>query len=247
MKTVVLTSDSHSWLLGGFFHQWKKYGIPINDYDLLPKPGMQVAGFANPNNLPPEVEFFSIGKMSDYPIQKWSDALIKTLESIEDELVMIMLEDYWLMRPVHIGAIIDARDFMLSYPSAIRFDLSSDRMFSQTSHFAGNFRDLDLCWSTGDYSLSFQSSIYRKSLLLEMLVPGESPWETELNGTGRVNRSRYEVFGSYQWPINYMIVVNKGKFDKQGAWMFPQRSLRPGDWKQLEELGYTTKPEGIAA
>jgi hypothetical protein len=36
-----------------------------------------------------------------------------------------------------------------------------------------------------------------------------------------------------------MIVVNKGKFDREGQWMWPARTLKAADWKELDELGYT--------
>jgi len=232
MKTVVLTSDSHSWLLKGFFHQWKKYAL----YGGPDK--VEVAGFTKPD-LPKDIKFHSIGDMKDYPVDKWSNALIKYLNEIPDDLVLILLEDYWLIRPIDYDAVEEAAELMESYKDVIRFDLTTDRCNNRNAEYAGAFRKLDLCRAKGDYSLSFQASIYRKSLLLEVLQPNESPWQAELNGSGRLNALPYDVLGCYSWPINYAIVVNKGKFDTEGRWMYPPRTLTQADWRELDDLGYT--------
>jgi hypothetical protein len=235
MRTVVFTSDTHNWLLKGFFHQWKKYA----KCDFL---DVEVAGFTKPEGLPDDVSFYSLGKFADYPVNKWSDAVIKYLNSVQDELIMILLEDYWLMRPINKQALFMAYGFMDNHPDVIRFDVAADRMFSKDCHYAGSYFGFDLCTGKGQYSLSFQASIYRRKQLLEIMKPGESPWQAELNGTDRLNKSHYQVVGTFQWPINYLVAVNKGKLDRTGAWMYPARTLAQSDWDELDKLGYTIEP-----
>lgn len=244
MRTVVLTSDKHAWLLKGFLHQWQKYGAMLagDGKDFL---RVEVAGFAHPDFLPDNIPFCSIGKLEDFPIRHWSDALIRYLEFLEDDLVLLLLEDYWMLRPVNHMAVWDAMRFMQENEDVIRFDLAADRMFSRGARFAGAYRNIDLCQGGEDYSLSFQASIYRRELLLQMLHVGETPWEAELNGTGRLNRTPYRVLGTYNWPMNYMIVMNKGQFDRQGLWMFPARTLSNWDWQELDALGYCREPEMV--
>ena len=225
MKTVVFTSDNHSWLLGGFFHQWKKYGRGLK---------VEVAGFENPGFLPADVNFVSIGEMKDYPVDLWSNAIFEYLNRIDDELVLILLEDYWLLRPINIEAVKNAEMFMEKYKNVARLDLTTDRALSREAVYAGTFGNLDLCSAKGEYALSFQASIYRRSILMDLLRPNESPWESELNGTDRLNHSHFDVYGTYQWPIAYMIVMNKGRFDRDGLWMRPARTLTESDWQELE-------------
>jgi hypothetical protein len=231
MKTVILTSDKHNWLLRGFFHQWQKYAEGYGS--------VEVAGFTHPGNLPEGAEFHSIGQFEDYPVEKWSDAVIKYLHTLKDDLVLIMLEDYWLMRPINQEAIKAAETFMLDNPQVMRFDLSSDRMFSRDVQYCEPYGPFDLCWGKGAYSLSFQAGMFRRELLLEMMRPDETPWQAELNGSDRLNHTPYWVMGLMQWPINYFIAMNKGKLDRTGGWMYPARTLRRADWEELDELGYT--------
>jgi hypothetical protein len=234
MKTVVFTSDHHQWLLKGFLHQWEKYKGKGNEpLDL------EVAGFTRPSFLSPDVPFFSIGAFSDYPIQRWSDGVIKYLQSITDELVLILLEDYWLMRTINRAALDTAKALMLDHPHVVRFDVAADRMFAKNARYIGNMGTLDICSAKGAYSLSFQASIWRREMLLEVMQPGETPWQAEISGSGRLNEKPFGVVGTYQWPICYLIAVNKGKLDRTGSWMFPARTLSAMDWKELDNLGYT--------
>jgi hypothetical protein len=245
MKTVVFTSDNHNWLLKGFFHQWEKYGARkgLNETYTKDFLALEVAGFTKPEGLPDDVSFYSIGKMTDYPVEKWSDAVIKYLQNVPDDLVLILLEDYWMIRPINRPAIAAAIGFMADHQNVIRFDLASDRLYCQGSTYAGPYGTIDLCEGKGAYSMSLQASIFRRELLLDIMRPGETPWQAELDGTFRLNQKPYKVLGTYQWPMNYLVAMNKGKLDRSGGWMFPARTLTRADWQELDTLGYTIAPE----
>lgn len=246
MKVSVFTSDHHSWLLRGFFHQWEKYGGLRDGEDYATDPlSVEVVGFSEPAGLPPGVSFCSIGDFVSYPVEKWSDAIIKYLRKTPDELFMFVLEDYWLIRPMRRSAIFKAFGYMEDHPDVIRFDLTSDRMFAPGAMYIESYSDLDICSAKGAYSLSFQAAIYRKSLLLEILRYSWTPWQAEIFGSSELNKLPYRVVGTYQWPMNYAIVVNKGKLDMTGSWMVPARTLKQADWIQLSDLGYLS-PEIIS-
>lgn len=241
MKTVVFTSDTHAWLLRGFFHQWAMYGkMPGTRYENDPLE-MEVAGFSKPY-FHLDVPFVSIGRFEDYPVGKWSDAIIKYLQGMADDLFLFLLEDYWLIRPINRGAIFTAYGYMMDHPDILRFDMAADRMFNRQARYLEPCGSLDICEAKGDYSFSTQAGIFRRKLLLEILKPGETPWEAEINGSGRLNKLPWRVVGTYQWPVNYFIAMNKGKLDPTGSWMFPARTLKQEDMKALSSLGYL-KPE----
>lgn len=228
MRAFVFTCDPYYWLLPGFFHQWHKYdGRPI-----------EVVGFGKPDAAQLSGHpFVSLGRFEDFPKQRWSDALIAYLRGIDDDLVEFWLEDYWLMRPSNHDLIDRAESFMAKNPSAFRFDLITDRMYAKNLQNVGSMGVMDIVYAKGDYALSYQASIFRRKLLLEILRPGESPWQSELEGTSRLNNRPYGVFGSLQSPVRYAIVVNKGQFDRAGAWMYPPRTLSDEDWADLDRLG----------
>jgi hypothetical protein len=127
-----------------------------------------------------------------------------------------------------------AQRYMLDNPDVIRFDLTTDRL-GDKHHDIGWFHHFDLIEAekTATYNLSFQASIWRRELLLEVLRPGESPWESEINGSVRLNATPYRVVGTRQWPMKYIIAVNKGRLALDGSWCVPPRQLSQGDLIEL--------------
>ena len=95
----VITSDKYLGALKGFSYLFNKYWGRDQ--------GVIVAGFQAPDFLLPDnFHFHSLGDMADYPVGKWSNALIKLLHDYSKvEVFGLMLEDYWISRPVDRNAI----------------------------------------------------------------------------------------------------------------------------------------------
>ncbi|MFA5424958.1 MAG: hypothetical protein WC374_13975, partial [Phycisphaerae bacterium] len=173
------------------------------------------------------------GKFEDYPVDKWSDALIKLLKQTDDKLVCLFLEDYWLIRPA--SRIVVPKAILDDHTALIRFDLTSDTIGSKKPKRLYSLDGYDIFERTDpQYSFSLQAAVWNRKLLLDVLVPGETPWQVELNGSDRLNKKDYRVFGTAQWPVMYTIAVNKGVLDKTGDWMQPSRTLSKNDWVELE-------------
>lgn len=236
MKAICLTSDHGNWLLPGFMHQWNKYApFPVTIY-----------GFTNPGLD----NFVSIGPFREYPKERWSDGVLKVLEAVDDEIVLLMLEDYWLMRAINLRAVQIATAMMTADPSIARFDVTNDRSQAGSGDVysrldLGSVEDVDIFESfVIDYRCSYQAALWRVESLRKILRPGESPWQSELAGTSRMaDNPGMRVLGTYQWPVRYQIVVNKGEFDRGGRWMRPSRSLNPKDWAELDSYGYTQQKQ----
>lgn len=229
MKIVCLTSDVGNPLIPGFLHQWKKYasGLPVT-----------VAGFTHPGV---DCDFIGLGDFKDYPVNRWSNGLRKLLQMIEDDLVLLLLEDYWLIRHVNKPAIMACEAFMQNNPDFARCDVSCDRM--EDCYPERNICSIGCTDFTESinkpYDFSYQASIWNRQKLLDLVVDWETPWESEINGNKRIHEKGYRVVGTRQFPMNYTIVMNKGKIDKTGGWMYPPRTLYPDDWKELETIyGY---------
>lgn len=230
LEIICFTSDLGNWLLKGFSHQWKKYAPDID---------LKVVGFSSPEFEIP-FDFISLGRFEDYPKTKWSDALILYLsEHCQADNVLIMLEDYWLMRPFRKKDLSDLMTFV-SRKNPFRLDITTDRINSGgLIEDAGRIGDIEFfkC-SYASYQLSFQASIYSKNQLLSILTPGETPWQVELEGTRRLFlRPDLEVYGTRQWIMVYQIMVDKGQFKRNGDWMFPARQLSDADYSELLSVG----------
>jgi hypothetical protein len=238
MRTIVLTSDKTSWALKAFTRQWDKYTVD----DIYPVHNLpfDIYGYGDPGIK--GHAFYKIGNFASYPVNRWSDGLIKTLQSIDDSLVMLMLDDYWLTRQVNIAAFFGLRNYMENNPDAqnvIRLDLTTDRLYDKHHDIEGMaWIDLIEAEKDATYNLSFQAAIWRRELLMEVLRPGETPWESEINGSERLNRTPYRVIGTQQWPMRYIVAVNKGKLDLSAKWMVPSRSLSQADQDELIQGGH---------
>jgi len=237
MEIVVLTSDKTNWLLPGFAHQFNKY------WDA--KQRVLVAGFtrdADVAKLPANFEFYSIGAFVEYPVNKWTDALIALIQNRMKGVAhfALLLEDYWLNRRADLDAVNVLAAWMKLNPGVARMDLTSDRAFSKDWRICEHVGRFDLIQSPvqSQYYMSFQAGIWQRDILLETLMPGQTPWDCELIGSQTLGRSKRPVMGTLQRPLSYVIVNNKGKFALKGDWQFPSASFSSHDLEELKEMAY---------
>src|SRR5512135_1324160 len=98
INVLVMTSDKYlkalkpfAWLFNKYWSAWQ----PVT-----------VAGFTLPDfDLPNNFHFLSLGKFEDYPVGKWSDALLAAMNLTGFETFVLFLEDYWIRRGVDVEAV----------------------------------------------------------------------------------------------------------------------------------------------
>lgn len=243
MRVLVLVSDKYLSALKPYAYLFNRYWS--REQQVL------VAGFTPPDfELPSNFSFHSIGKFEDYPVSKWSDALIKLLNEIDDEAFALALEDYWLTRPVDVRGMRYLYDYARQFGYVLRIDLTTDRLFAHGPRYPGDIADygyvghLDLIRSepTSQYHMSMMMGIWRRDNLLKVLIPGETPWQLELDGTRRVMTEHAHdmlVLGTRQSPVKHHLAFRGGDSNT-----LKLDGLRHEDVKALTELGYL-KPWGI--
>jgi len=235
MRVIVLTSDK-------YLHALRVFSYLFNQHWSAVQPVL-VAGFTPPDFiLPDNFTFHSLGAFSDYPVTRWSDALIKLLYEIEDEAFVLMLEDYLIVRPVNTEAVRMCYDYCLQFKNVLRIDLTTDRMFSSGPHYPNEIPDhgycgyLDLVKSEPGtpYQMSLMAAVWRRDNLLRCLVPNETPWDLEIAGSTRVSAmSDLLVLGTRQWILRHVLGHRNGdpsRMDTSG--------LQLHDVSALKELGW---------
>lgn len=180
-------------------------------------PDVLVGGFTKPDfNLPDRFSFHSIGRFSDYPITRWSDALIKFLYEIPDEVFILSLDDMFVVEPVKDQVVRMCYDYMEQFRYVARLDLTGDRLWAKGGDVSlyGRLGNVDLVWSDpgSQYHLSTMPAFWRKEHLLRVLIPGETPWQVELQGTPRLASLHKSmiVLGTNAWPMRIHLAFRGG-------------------------------------
>lgn len=199
-RILVMTSDKYMPAIKVFAYLLNKYWQPT--------PRVIVSGFSKPTfDLPDNFTFFSAGNQVNFPFDKWSDALYITLaEAMQDEVFILMLEDYWLIRQCNAQAVQLCVDYARSNADTLKVDLCTDRLYAWGADLNYGYYDyLDLIKSSPDspYQMSLMPGVWRNDNLLGVLVPNESPHTLEMEGTSRLaGLPTLNVIGTRQFPLH---------------------------------------------
>lgn len=193
------------------FYLLKKY------WPQMPRP--IVGGYTKPG-FHLDADFISIGRFVDYPVTKWSDGLLDFLGYIEDEYILFLMDDYWLNAPVHHERIMILADYVQTHEQVARLDLTYDRLHN--SHWT----DVKTLWGVNDlimsdpspYFFSYQAALWRKSYFSKAIERNETPWQSELAGSGRLFETGAHVLGTKYPPLRYTIAVQGGKLALDGGY-----------------------------
>lgn len=180
-----------------------------------------------PPNLPDNFEVIEIGAQSDY---SWSTGLAKLLTLIDDEIILLMLEDYFLSKAVNWRVVESLLGLMQHDHDVIKCDLSDDRQKFACDRL-GYFWGAEYLVSgvNTPFQASLQAALWRKDTLYSLLEPAENAWAFEKNGTKRLIAKRNEmsdprfnfcqrlhVIGTMNPPMQYANAVG-GQGGKPGV------------------------------
>ena len=204
MIVTVFTNDNHLWLLQGFAYLFNRFWGKTQK--------VRVVGFNLPKfKLPTNFEFYSLGQVN-LPATEWSTGIMQYLMDIDDDLVLFMLEDYWLYQPVNtnfVRKLWDGFYYIAGTKRLLRIDLTNDRCSRKQSREYPNKFNFNLIYTppTTPYQLSFQTGIWDRIWLLDVLQFDEDPWTSEVQGSQRLlGRDDLWVVGTISRPVIYQPV-----------------------------------------
>jgi len=197
VKVVVYTCTEYANILPGFAYLFNVY------YSSL-----QPVAYAGCSrlDLPQNFEWY---KVESRIASRWSDGLIEFLNMLDDEIILWMLEDYYICRTVDNSLIDSLADLMSMHNDILKIDLTGDRLHSGAARDVGYWGRADLIttpWET-PYQFSTQSALWNRKHLLSMLRPEMSPWDFELQDR---KPEHLRVCGTRQWPLRYVNAVGMG-------------------------------------
>lgn len=196
IAVVVLSCDKYKDLWPPFFQCFFKYW-PDCPYELFL--------FSNE-----EVYFDKkVKTILSGPDKDWSSSVKTCLNQIDHEYVLILFDDVFLMESVDqfkvenlIKLIEQFKPEYQKFTPVPKPDVRINKTIGKylpTTHYRNGLM-----------------SIWKRSVLIDMLVEGESAWAFEMNGLKRT--SKYEnFFGVYEECFNFLHGVEKGYWYKKAV------------------------------
>jgi hypothetical protein len=165
---LVASTDAYADLWAPFFTLFRRYW-PDCPYPVYL--GSNVRTYAAEGVRP-----ITVGEDID-----WSTGFIAMVRRIDEPYILVLLEDYLLSAPVETARIESL------YEEMKRRSAACMRVMPVPGAPAADpdFPDAGELPRGMPYRVSLQAAIWRSDELLELLRPGESPWEFELRGTSR--------------------------------------------------------------
>ena len=218
LRVLITTCNRYAWALEPFAYLFNKYWSEQQP--------VLVGGYAKPGfALPSNFKFHSIDS-TNYPPEKWSDGIIKLLNSMDDDVFVLMLEDYWLNRGVNHQAVESLGDYARNHREVLRIDLTTDRLYAGRMFDVDTWGYLDIIETPPDtpYQWSTQACVVNRRHMLRCLQPGIAPWEFELQGNDLIP-SGMRVLGTRQSPVHYVNGLGMGCKMKYNAIGLPKEHL----------------------
>jgi len=202
MRIVVPVYNKRHWALQPFAILFNKYWSTRE---------VDVMCYSVPTvTLPSNFNIVSVDPI-DFPRDKWADGMLLYLKNITDDAVVVLLEDYWLIRRADVDGVAKLANILEE--NVLRVDLTTDRLYAEGVRDVGYVGHYDIIEAPGSqYQMSLQAGIWNRKLFIEVLeaLPPtrHSAWDVELEGTNIVNNGNYRVFGTRQYPVRYINGAN---------------------------------------
>ncbi|HET6991917.1 MAG TPA: hypothetical protein VFJ43_11365, partial [Bacteroidia bacterium] len=184
IAVLVLSCDKYSDAWNPFFKLFRKYWptCPFPVYLGTNESGFDFAG----------VNILHSGKALD-----WSSDTIAILGQIPQDYIILLLEDYFLEKPVDEEWLNECIRFTKEKNASFmriasfRKDHFSMYAFDETKENA----KFGISRPDAPYRINLQAGIWNRTDFLQLITKGESPWEFEVNGSVRSVSSSKPVLG----------------------------------------------------
>ncbi len=171
---LVLSCDKYKDAWNPFFILFKKYWPSCNFPVFL---GVNEQDFTFEG-----IQVIKSGKALD-----WSNDTIHILKQIPYDYIILILEDYFFQRPVDTKWLDECIAFTKEKNASFMRIASfrKDHFPMYPFEISNENKRFGVNQNNGPYALNLQAGIWKKSELIELIKPGESPWEFEVNASIR--------------------------------------------------------------
>lgn len=208
MVIVVCSCDKDKDLFYPFYHCMEKY------YPNHPKIIYSTETIKNPY-------YETISK--NYPLEKWTKRIRKTLKEIHDNEILLMIDDIFIRRPVDTKRIDYARANLKGNIAMFNFE----KVFNPQDKESG-LDGFKIRKKGSEYELSIMCGLWNKEKLIHVLEKDSDPWSVEYNQDTKgydylINSEDYII----DWGYKYMSAVGvcKGKWAREIVDFFKKEGI----------------------
>lgn len=197
LSIVVGSCDKYSFLWDKFTKRFNRYwNVDVELKKYLISETIEFSG-----------DTFETLKCGKLPYTK---CLEQTLENIKTKYILWLQDDYFMVKELPKQIILDSYELISNNKNIIRVGIQPNSKYYKSEKYNDKFLKLI---KNSQYSVSMQSSIWDREKLLEFLneSPNESPWQFEINGSKRLNKTKYDVFFYELKDDWYKEAMKKGK------------------------------------
>lgn len=174
----------------------------------------------------------------------WGKRLIDTLNCIDTDFILFMLDDFFLEEPVDLNRIESIIDYMKADPTIACFSFAHQLPPNIND---GLYPGFERRPQNGDYRFTCQAGIWRREKLISYIRPHESPWDWEKYGSIRSEKYSekfYSGIAGFPAVMVYDVVsgggVHCGKWTQNVVNLFKENNIeidfsKRGFFGEIEE------------
>ena len=112
----------------------------------------------------------------DYPLELWTKRIRETLYEIEDNIILTMMDDDFIRKPVDVERIEYLKNQIKGNIGAFYFEKSFDKTDIETNIIGMKKRK-----HNNEYEVCINCGIWQKDKFIDILSRDSDPWDVELN------------------------------------------------------------------
>lgn len=181
---MVLSCDIYSDIWPVYFSQFNKYWP---DYD-----GMLFLNTEKISDIPIDLNKYNISlPVKSFPSDTpWAKRLFLSLQQIEEDFVLLVLDDFIFTDYVDVKEIDRCLNYMVDDKEIVCFNFRPTRGKS----IAKDYVRYELKDRGSEFRINLQAAIWRKSFLLKFIRVHENPWQFETWGSIRARRYKEKIY-----------------------------------------------------
>lgn len=209
MKILVLSCDKNEDLWQPFNHCIEKY-YP-NHPEII---------YATETKINPYYKTIC----KNYPLELWTKRIRETLNEIDDNIILTIMDDDFIRKPVDVKRIEYLKDQIKGNIAVFYFEKSFDKNDEETNIIGMKKRK-----HGSSYEVCINCGIWQKDKLLDVISRDSNPWDVELNQDNRgydfyINSSDYII----DWGYKTWIYANicRGKWCREVVPFFESEGIK---------------------